>query len=203
MMDTKEPRRMQRRGIARRQAILDAAVHILEVEGYEATTLKAMADLAGIPVASMYHYFPDRQQVEIALLSQYLPILYDRIEAAMAAPGLDGLADWIETVIDPMIGFFQENPACAELWFFGRHQALADLVRDFDDKRAVQLWQRLTDRGLLRAGTPLLAVQIAFEAGNHLFDLAFRQSRSAPAETAVILTEARRLIIAYLGSYAP
>lgn len=118
MMDTKEPRRMQRRGIARRQAILDAALHILEVEGYEATTLKAMADLAGIPVASMYHYFPDRQQVEIALLSQYLPILYDRIEAAMAAPGLDGLADWIETVIDPMIGFFQKTrpaPSCGSL----------------------------------------------------------------------------------------
>lgn len=199
MNEHTEPKRMQRRGIERRQAILDAAIQILATEGYEAATLKAMADLAGIPVASMYHYFPDRLQVEIELMQAWIPQLTARIDAAMADARLTSLSDGVEAVIAPSVGFFTENPACAELWFVGRHPALFDIVAEFHDQSTRKLWQWLLDHQALRADTPVLPVQIAFEAGNHLFDLAFRQS---PQDREAILTEARRMVISYLRLYA-
>ena len=195
-----EPKRMQRRGIERRQAILDAAVQILATEGYEAATLKAMGDLAGIPVASMYHYFPDRLQVEVELMQAWIPQLNARIDNAMADARLTSLADGVEAIIAPILACFAEHPACAELWFVGRHPALAAIVAEFHDQSARKLWQWLLEHQALRAGTPALPVQIAFEAGNHLFDLAFRRP---PQDRATILTEARRMVISYLSLYAP
>lgn len=54
---------LQRRGAERVEAIPDAAEQILGEQGYETATLKAIGERAGIPTASVYHYFSDRYQV--------------------------------------------------------------------------------------------------------------------------------------------
>jgi hypothetical protein len=48
----------------RAQAILEAAEALLGEQGYEAATLKAIGEQAGIPTASVYHYFSDRHRVD-------------------------------------------------------------------------------------------------------------------------------------------
>lgn len=198
MDEVKDTARMQRRGIERRKAILLAAEQILAEEGYDATTLKAVSDRVGIPTASMYHYFTDRHEIELELLRQHLPRLGKRVDDALSGAALQTLADIIDAVINPMVYYLEKNPACAELWFIGRHQALAELVKAFDEAKAKQVMHVLLQRGVIAKDAPLLAVQVAFEAGSRLFDVAFR---CPPKEREVILTEARRLILAYLGTY--
>ncbi|KAF0963110.1 TetR/AcrR family transcriptional regulator [Rhodococcus sp. T7] len=193
------PGRSQRRGVERRRAILDAAEAILCEQGYAAATLKAMGERAGIPTASMYHYFPDRHEVEIELLTNHLREFDKQVSAALETAQIRALPDAVDAIIDPELAYFRQHPACAELWFVGRNKSVAELVHAFDDERAHAFWRLLIDRGFLRADTPLLVLQLAFEAGNRLFDVAFRRAPGGDDDT---ITEARRLVTAYLETYA-
>ncbi|MFM9372982.1 TetR/AcrR family transcriptional regulator [Streptomyces sp. Da 82-17] len=190
---------VQRRGQERRRAILDAAETLLAEQGYEAATLKAVGERAGIPTASMYHYFPDRHQVEAELLRRHMSELDALIAAALDKPKAQTLREAVDVLVDLLRDYFRANPSCAELWFKGRHQTLVELVQAFDEVQAERLWGHLMDRGLASADTPLLAVQLSFEVGNRLFDVAFRR---APEGDDATIDEARRLVTAYLESYA-
>ncbi|MFI7099404.1 TetR/AcrR family transcriptional regulator [Streptomyces sp. NPDC050161] len=190
---------VQRRGVERRRAILDAAEALLGEEGYEATTLKAIGERAGIPIASVYHYFSDRYQVEAELLRNHVHELDAGIAAALANPELHTLRDATDAVIAPLLDYFRRHPSCTELWFSGRSATVGELVRTFDERQAEQLWRLLVERNLVRADTPQLVLQLAFEVGNRLLDVAFR--RSAKGDDATI-AEARRFVSAYLETYA-
>ncbi|MDV6013782.1 TetR/AcrR family transcriptional regulator [Haloechinothrix sp. LS1_15] len=193
------PAVVQRRRVERVQAILDAAEELLGEQGYEAATLKAVGERAGIPTASVYHYFAHRHKVEAELLQRHLRALDERVTAALDSPTVRTLRDAVDATIDPMLAYFRQYPSCAELWFAGRHETLTELVQAFDESTAQRLWRLLVERELLRADTPQFAVQLAFEAGSRLFDVAFRRS---PAGDETTMNEARRLVTAYLETYA-
>lgn len=189
---------LQRRGVERVQAILNAAEELLGEQGYEAATLKAIGERAGIPTASVYHYFADRHQVDAALLQRYLRELGERVNAALDDPEPQTLRDAVDAVIDPMLDYLREHPSCVQLWFEGRHERLGELVQAFNEAKAELLWRLLLERQLLTPDTPPLVMQLGFEAGGRLFDVAFRRSPTGDDAT---MDEARRLVTAYLETY--
>ncbi|MFB7234061.1 TetR/AcrR family transcriptional regulator [Streptomyces sp. NPDC056269] len=189
---------LQRRGVARVKAILDAAEEVLAESGYEAATLKAIGERAGIPTPSVYHYFSDRYQVDAAIIKRH---------GAALAGVLDGIdseefrsvPDLVALVFDPIVAYFRAHPSCVQLWFSGRNETLSALVKEFDDRVAERLWRLGIGRGLLRVDTPILVMKLAFEAGGRIFDVAFQQDRNGDEAT---MTEAKRLVTAYLETYA-
>jgi AcrR family transcriptional regulator len=190
---------VQRRGIERVQAIVDAAETLLSEQGYEAATLKAIGERAGIPTASLYHYFADRHQVEVELILRHLRELDARIAAAQNKTRVRSLRTAIDAAIDPYLGYFREHPGFIQLWFARRNPTLTEMARAFDESQAKQFWRFLIDQGLIRGNTPEHVVQLAFEAGNRLFDVAFRLSPKGDNAT---IDELRRLLTAYLQTYA-
>ena len=52
-----------RRGETSRAAILHAALDLFQERGYEATTMRAIADRAGASLGSSYHYFPSKEHL--------------------------------------------------------------------------------------------------------------------------------------------
>jgi AcrR family transcriptional regulator len=52
-----------RRGETSRAAILGAALDLFAERGYEATTMRAIADRAGVSLGSSYHYFPSKEHL--------------------------------------------------------------------------------------------------------------------------------------------
>lgn len=52
-----------RRGETSRAAILSAALDLFQERGYEATTMRAIADRAGVSLGSSYHYFPSKEHL--------------------------------------------------------------------------------------------------------------------------------------------
>jgi len=52
-----------RRGEHSRAAILDAALDLFQERGYEATTMRAIAERAGASLGSSYHYFPSKEHL--------------------------------------------------------------------------------------------------------------------------------------------
>lgn len=52
-----------RRGEISRAAILSAALDLFQERGFEATTMRAIADRAGASLGSSYHYFPSKEHL--------------------------------------------------------------------------------------------------------------------------------------------
>ena len=52
-----------RRGEASRAAILSAALDLFQERGYEATTMRAIAERAGASLGGSYHYFPSKEHL--------------------------------------------------------------------------------------------------------------------------------------------
>ncbi|MFE2998890.1 TetR/AcrR family transcriptional regulator [Nocardia sp. NPDC059246] len=193
---------LQRRGAERVQAILDAAETLLAEEGYEAATLKAIGERAGIPIASVYHYFSDRHQVDTEIIGRHIAELDQQLSKSLDGDvRLDSVQDVVDAVIDPMLTYFRTHPSCVQLWFSGRSDAVAELVQSFDESTAERMLQLGVQRELLRQDTPPLVIQLAFEVGNRLFDVAFRRTPNTGDDATI--AEARRLLGLYLQSYAP
>jgi len=58
---TRTPRGEQTRG-----AIFAAALELFQERGYEATTMRAIAERAGVSLGSSYHYFPSKSHLVLA-----------------------------------------------------------------------------------------------------------------------------------------
>jgi AcrR family transcriptional regulator len=59
-----------RRGARSREAVLDAAERLMARKGYEAATVAALVDEAGIPPSSIYHYFGSKEGVLLAVMER-------------------------------------------------------------------------------------------------------------------------------------
>ncbi|MFG2333089.1 TetR/AcrR family transcriptional regulator [Streptomyces sp. NPDC048604] len=193
------PATVQRRRLEREKAILDAAEKLLAEQGYEAATLKGIGERAGIPTASVYHYYADRHEVDAELVRRHLRALDELVETALNDPGVDTLQDVIDAVVEPQLAYHRRHQSFVVLWYAGAGPALTELARAHRTAQAEQLWRLLLTRELVLPDTPLHAVEVAFEAGDRLFDVAFRRS---PGGDATTIREARRLVTAYLETYA-
>ena len=99
------------RGRLRVAALLDAAVALFKEQGYEATTMTAIAAQAGASIGSLYQYFPTKEQIADAVLTQHADALYERMQAlADASPGWPG-AELPERVFPALVQFRADYPA--------------------------------------------------------------------------------------------
>lgn len=59
-----------RRGNRSRETVLDAAERLMAEHGYEAATIAALVDEAGLPASSIYHYFGSKEGVLLAVMER-------------------------------------------------------------------------------------------------------------------------------------
>ncbi|MFF8837309.1 TetR/AcrR family transcriptional regulator [Streptomyces sp. NPDC015130] len=183
------------------RAILDAAEQILAEEGYEASTLGAIGKRAGIPTPSVYHYFADRNEVDAALLRRHGQEIDEIVAAAADDPGIGTLREAVDALIDPQLAYCRAHPSVVELWHApGRSPMVVELEEAWGQAQAGRFWRCLLERQLIAADTPRLAVEVAYEAADRIFAVAFQRSRTGDEAT---VEEARRLMTAYLTTYAP
>lgn len=75
-------------GSERREQILSIAAHLIATHGYSATTVRDIADEAGILSGSLYHHFPSKEAILQEILRSFLTGLRESFEA-IVAEGLD------------------------------------------------------------------------------------------------------------------
>jgi AcrR family transcriptional regulator len=63
--------RQQKKSEKSRSAILDAALNLFSHQGYRGTSIREIAEKAGISTGNVYHHFPDKESIFETLLSQY------------------------------------------------------------------------------------------------------------------------------------
>lgn len=72
-------RKKRGQGHTRREEILQAAKELFLEQGYEATTIRRIADRVGVSAPALYLYFPDKEQMMLALCDQTFGYLIEAI----------------------------------------------------------------------------------------------------------------------------
>lgn len=72
-------RKKRGEGHTRREEILQAAKELFLELGYEATTIRRIADRVGVSAPALYLYFQDKEQMMLALCDQTFAVLIDSI----------------------------------------------------------------------------------------------------------------------------
>ncbi|MCB9378122.1 MAG: TetR/AcrR family transcriptional regulator [Holophagales bacterium] len=87
-------------------AVLDAALALFSTQGFRATTLRQIAERAGLSVGNIYHHFPNKHEIYQRLIQRYWERLLDpslklnRLFAEASFPeDLEEMSDAIEEVV--------------------------------------------------------------------------------------------------------
>ena len=141
------------RRAATRKAIVDAALSLVAERGFQAATMDAIADRAGVSKNTIYRRWPSKE----ALIADALRELTARAEVAgegeVYALLLEHIRDVARVLADPLVGRLlpgllgelQRNPAFAA--------AYADQVVRPRRQAIIELLERAIERGELRTGT--------------------------------------------------
>ena len=92
-----------------RQRIVLAAMHLFWEKGYESTSVADVLKSAGANSGSLYHFFPGKQDLLLAVLSLYL----EGIHPMLLQPAWQGIDDPIERVF-ALLSKYRESLAATE-----------------------------------------------------------------------------------------
>jgi AcrR family transcriptional regulator len=120
----------QKRAQDRIERVLDAADELLARDGAEAFSTVGVAELAGISIGSLYHWFGDKEAIVEALAMRYwgeFEVLVDRVAEA---DGLDLFIDPAGAMLDALAAGFRARPGFRALWYGGlRTERVRDATR--------------------------------------------------------------------------
>ena len=60
-----------------KERILEAALGLFSSQGYRATSVRDIAEAAGVSTGNVYHHFPDKETIFLTLLDQYWTAIED------------------------------------------------------------------------------------------------------------------------------
>src|SRR5437667_11688861 len=98
-----------------RNALLDSARNILEKEGLEALSLRAVARGAGVSHAAPYRHFPNHEALLAELAIEGFSELRDEIHSVVNTPDVE--SDRIAKIGAAYMRFVARRPALASLMF--------------------------------------------------------------------------------------
>ena len=193
----REPR--QARSRERVGEILRSAEAILSAEGFDALTVRRIAQEAGVPVGSIYQFFPDKAAVVDALAAAYIAQFDEQIDALVALSDAERWQDVVGTLVDAFTGLYRSNPGYVALWS-GRHVSPELARADEANNAAIAAGVRriLVVQAGFRDGEDLGRIaRIAVVVADALLQFAFREGGAGGDDA--VLEELKVLLRLYLG----
>jgi AcrR family transcriptional regulator len=194
---------VQERSRRRVEAVLDATERLVVEAGVEALTTRQIADAAGIPVASLYQYFADKEAVLLALADRDMAEMDRQVLTDLAAvTGRRTLTVGllVETAVRAFVTVYERRPAFVEIYLRGRtNTALHAFGREHNVRVATALRDLALASGLARPEFTVQAAVLAVEIGDRVFQLAYEHDDHGDA---ALVQEGIVLLTAYLERYA-
>ncbi|MBC9734841.1 TetR/AcrR family transcriptional regulator [Nocardioides marmotae] len=193
----------QARSRRRVEKMLDAAARLVVERGVEALTTRDIAEAAGVPVASLYQYFADKDDVLVALAARDMEEMDEQVSRDVTTLLESGaevtLASLVRTVMEAFVAVYHRRAAFVVLYLRGRtNVAVHRFGREHNAKIAEALYEQARASGLAAGLTPRMA-QLAVEVGDRVFQLAFEHDLHGDPET---VEEGIWMVAAYLESRA-
>jgi AcrR family transcriptional regulator len=185
----------QERSTRRLANFLDAAAELFAEAGFEAVTMTAIAERSGSGIGTLYHYFPDKQTVAVALLSQYAQEIEAHWKPLMEQVEVLTHREFAELFIERVTEFVQERPAYLKL-----SAAPIKFSRDPAARRAL----RVAISSAFQAKKPSLTGEQALLAANVALQmvrgLTTLYTEATPREKPLVTAEYKKVLTLYLES---
>ncbi|HXD68048.1 MAG TPA: TetR/AcrR family transcriptional regulator [Solirubrobacteraceae bacterium] len=189
----------QARSRERLRRVLDAADEVLARDGADAFTTTRIARAAGVPVGSVYRYFPDKEAIVEALATRYWSEFAELVASVAAHDEGSPMPDPAGGLLEALAAGFRGRPGFLALWYGGlRTERIRDATRPTREAIAASVerilavhWPEAPARD--RAA----AARMVVVAGDGLLREAFRTSRRGDAQ---LLSESRLMLAAYVGA---
>lgn len=181
--------------------MLEAASELVVEVGVEAVTTRSIADKAGVPVASLYQYFADKEDVLLALVERDMQEMEQQVAEDLAQLTDFSVARVVDATMRAYVKVYQRRRAFVEIWLRGRtnptinaygrsiHERIAGGVRDTAQYTEGMTEHRLSPKILL----------LAVDLGDRVMQLAFLDDDQGDQE---YIDEGITMISAYLQRHA-
>jgi AcrR family transcriptional regulator len=180
-------------------ALLDAAERLVVERGVEALTTREIADAAGVPVASLYQWFADKEDVVLALAERDMTEMDEQVAGDLAVRLEHGdltLAALVETTMRAYVAVYLRRRAFVEIYLRGRgNTAVARFGRTHNARTAHELRALAIESGLAPETLSETAALLAVEVGDRVMQLAFEHD---DAGDPTLLAEGITMVTAYL-----
>ncbi len=198
-MTRREP--VQKRSRERVEAILKAAQELLAEGGVEALTTRSLASYSGIPVATIYRYFEDRDAIIAAYLDRELASIDLATEEALMALDRVTFRSMTAAVAMAHLRHHQAHPEGIPVWFGTRlNAAVHESVRELDRRMASALHGATRGAGFIEQG-PHFGAGLIVRLWDRTFEHIFRVERS-PEEQEAIVLDVIDMIATYMERFA-
>ena len=189
----------QARSLKRVNRILAVAEEMFIEKGYAATTTKAIASQAEVPIGSLYQFFPDKAAILQALAERYTDLLDRRLQTLEPLETTQlSLADYVDRLTDLVEEFFDKYPGYRAIFM-----EVQGTMPELDEAGDVQLIQTLatllpqSDASLSQDDREAISFVLVKAIGN----LQWLSLGQTPELRQRLSLEARRLALHYLQSY--
>ena len=196
----KAPSATRKRGRERRKLLLKATYELLCVRPVEDVSFRDIADKAGVPEGSAYHFFANRFDVFSALAKQLSDLFIEAHRRKVSPSRRKSWRALAEHLVDVGAKVYADNPPARQLLIGGKtppEVKQADRIND----RAVGnvMYEVFAEHFELPESDEM---RNAFYYFIEITDLIFTLSVIEHGEiTPAMLSEAKRAGVGYLGSY--
>lgn len=184
-----EPRRAREREDVR-TSLVEAARELLEQDGYDALTIRRVAERAEYGLGTVYSYFADKDDLLYSIVQDD----YARLKARLlAARDANGGAAAVRAMLLGYVAHGLERPQTYEIMFMLRPRLASRSVEDDGDEHLYPAFRRCVARaielGEFRSADPNVVAQMLWSAVHGLVSLRVTLPDFAWAEPARVAEE--------------
>jgi AcrR family transcriptional regulator len=191
---------VQKRSRARVEVLLKGAEELIARDGVEALSTRALAEHTGIPVATIYRYFDNRDAIIAAYLDRQLAAIDNAVEKGVRAIRRVSFRAMTEAVALAHLRHHQAHPEGVPVWFGSRpNAAVQDAVRQLDARMAASLHAATRNAGFMDEG-PHFGAGLIVRLWDRTFEHIFRIERTLAEQEAIVL-EVVDMISSYMERY--
>jgi len=190
------PRRMpiQQRGERRVAGLLEAAAAIFSEVGYEATTMRDIAERAGASIGSLYQFFPNKEVVARAIKTQYCQELKQVWANLVAVGAKTPTIRLVDQFLNVTIQAIEQHPAIIRLMDAPRSANPASDIKESLREQLVELF--LTRKPRMSRNKAHRYAEITIQMVRALMWLYLENERS---EREALVTEMKSALVDYLA----
>jgi len=192
------PQQVRSRG--RVERVLEVTGDLVVAGGVETVNTRVIAAAAGIPVASLYQYFADKDEILLALVERDLAEMDAQVATDLAELPLLSVRTLVETTMRAYVKVYRRRPAFVVIWLRGRtNAAINRFCRGHNRRVAEDLFELARSAGLVAEPATTLHAQLAVEVADRIFQIAFEDSLEGHSQ---IIDEGIDVVTSYLETHA-
>lgn len=190
------------KGMKRREVLLESAADLLGERALDQISLKDIAEHAGVPIGSAYHFFANAQAVYTELAGRFMAQISELIARPYKGRAARSWQSLFDTAIERAAALYAENPAYRQLIIGGKAPPEIKLADRANDERIGELMIEIISRHFAFPDFPQSS-DVFFYA-TEIVDLMFSLSVIRNGEiTQEMVDEAKKAAGAYLSRYLP